>query len=482
MDADGLIAEFGTYLDEGSACVFVGAGLSRAAGYPDWQELTKPFRQELGIRKMDDLPQLAQYYQDNVAGGRPRIDDHVTKTIQAKADLKPTRSHQLLGELPGAVYWTTNYDSLVESAINDAHPITEDQQLAQHVPAGSRLVYKMHGSIAPAPSRGRPGGKPPHIVLTRDDFERYPTTHPRFWSVLQAHFLTRTFLFLGFSFTDPNLEHVFRLVRLRISDIPREHFAVLRRPDKPADQLLHDLRRGELEAVGIHVVEIADFGEIELLLQRLVARARPFRVYVSGSPLGARTGGTPGAYPAAPLPKELAAFAQQLGAYLATSKLRLMAGGMIGATVGYEFARQLHLQDQYDPNRFVLLRRYQDLELTPPNRRMGTIIFTGEDPTDLRSAAFEQVRALLVIAGQSGTSQEVGQAHVLGLGVVPVGWTGGAAKEAWDAIAADFDAYRLGGTPVRRQDFDLLMNHDVNASAAAAVRLLQQALFRTDPA
>jgi hypothetical protein len=481
MDADGLIAEFGTYLDEGSACVFVGAGLSRAAGYPDWQELTKPFRRELGIRKIDDLPQLAQYYQDNVAGGRPRIDDHVTKAIQAKAHLQPTRSHQLLGELPGVVYWTTNYDSLVESAIEDAHAITEDQQLAQHVPAGSRLVYKMHGSISSAPSRRRPRGNPPHIVLTRDDFERYPTTHPRFWSVLQAHFLARTFLFLGFSFTDPNLEHIFRLVRLRISDIPREHFAVLRRPDKPADQRLHDLRRGELEAVGIHVVEIADFGEIEFLLQRLCARARPFRVFVSGSPLGVRTG-TSGAYPVARLPKELAAFAQQLGAYLATSELRLMAGGMVGATVGYELARQLQLQGQYDPNRFVLLRRYMDVDIDPPNRRMGTIVFTGEDPTDLRTAAFEQVRALLVIAGQDGAKQEVAQARALGLGIVPVGWTGGAAKEAWDAIASDFAAYRLGGMPVRRHDFDLLMHQDMNASAAAAVRLVQQALFRSDPA
>jgi SIR2-like domain/Sir2- and TIR-associating SLOG family len=480
VDTDHLIAKFGTYLDEGSACVFVGAGLSRAAGYPDWQELTKPFRQELGIRKIDDLPQLAQYYQDNVAGGRPRINDHVAKTIQAKADLEPKRSHRLLGELPGVVYWTTNYDSLLETAIEDAHALTEDQQLAQHVPPGSRLIYKMHGSIAPTSSSGGPRSKPPHVVLTREDFERYPATHPRFWSVLQAHFLTRTFLFLGFSFTDPNLEHVFRLVRLRISDIPREHFAVLRRPDKPAEQRLHDLRRGELEAVGIHVVEITDFGEIELILQRLVARARPFRVYVSGSPLGDRTGAS-GAYPVANLPQELTDFAEQLGAYLANSNLRLMAGGMIGATVGYEFARQLHLQGQYDPNRFVLLRRYKDLEIDPPNRRLGTIIFTGEDPTNLRTAAFEQVRALLVIAGQDGTKQEVAQARGLGLGVVPVGWTGGAAREAWEAIASDFGSYRLGGTPVRRQDFDLLMHQNVNASAAAAVRLLQQALFRTSP-
>jgi SIR2-like domain len=478
MDADEFVTKFGTYVDERSASVFVGAGLSMAAGYPNWQELTKPFRQQLRIQKMDDLPQLVQYYQDNVPGGRPRIDDHVTKAIEAITDPRPTRSHQLLGELPIEVYWTTNYDPLLEMAIDGAHAITEDRQLAEHVPPGSRLIYKMHGSVSPTLERGGPSGTPLHVILSRDDYERYPETHPRFWSVLQAYFLTRTFLFLGFSFTDPNLEHVFRLVRLRISDIPRQHFAVLRRPDSPAEQRLHDLRRGELEAVGIRVVEIADHAEIEPLLLRLVARARPFRVFLSGSPLGPRAA-LPGSYPVAELPEELVEFAEQLGALLAGSRLRLMTGGTLGATVGYEFARQLRLQGRYDPDRFVLLRRYGDAEVNYPNRRIGTIIFTDGDPTDLRTTAFEQVRALLVLGGQEGTAWEITQARELGYGIVPIATTGGAAQQAWRAISDDWASYRLGGRPVDKRDFDLLNSNDAYASAAAAVRLLQQALFMT---
>jgi hypothetical protein len=478
MDIDELVAKFGTYVEERSASVFVGAGLSMAAGYPDWQELTEPFRQQLRIQRMDDLPQLVQYFQDNVAGGRPRIDDHVTKAIEAITDPTPTRSHQLLGELPIDVYWTTNYDPLLEIAINGSHAITEDRQLAEHVPPGRRLVYKMHGSVSSASERRRPSDTPQHVILSRDDYERYPETHPRFWSVLQAYFLTKTFLFLGLSFTDPNLEHIFRLVRLRISDIPREHFAVLRRPDRSAEQRLHDLRRGELEAVGIRVVEIADYDEIEPILLRLVARARPFRVFVSGSPLGPRAA-PPGSYPVAELPEELVEFAEQLGAMLAGSTLRLMTGGTLGATVGYEFARQLRLQGHYDPDRFVLLRRYGDAEVNYPNRRMGTIIFTDGDPTNLRTTAFDQVRALLVLAGQEGTAWEIAQARELGYGIVPIAATGGAAQQAWRTISDDWTSYRLGGRSVDKRDFDLLNSDDAYASAAAAVRLLQQALFMT---
>lgn len=474
MDIDEFVKKFGTYVDERSASVFVGAGLSMAVGYPNWQELTKPFRQELGIQPMDDLPQLVQYYQDNVPGGRPRIDDQVTKAIEAITDPRPTRSHQLLGELPLDVYWTTNYDPLLEMAIDGAHAISEDRQLAEHVPPGSRLIYKLHGSVLPASKRGTPL----HVILSRDDYERYPETHPRFWSVLQAYFLTRTFLFLGLSFTDPNLEHIFRLVRLRISDIPREHFAVLRRPDKPEEQRLHDLRRGELEAVGIRVIEIADYAEIEPILLRLVARARPFRVFVSGSPLGSRTAPL-GSYPVAELPKGLIEFAEQLGAVLAGSRLRLMTGGTLGATVGYEFARQLRLQGRYDPDRLVLLRRYGDAEVNYPNRRIGTIVFTDGAPTDLRTTAFAQVRALLVLGGQEGTAWEVTQARELGYGIVPIAATGGTAQQTWRAISDDWASYRLGGRPVDRRDFDLLNSDDAYASTAAAVRLLQQALFMT---
>jgi hypothetical protein len=110
---------------------------------------------------------------------------------------------------------------------------------------------------------------------------------------------------------------------------------------------------------------------------------------------------------------------------------------------------------------------------------MGTIIFTDGDPTNLRTTAFDQVRALLVLAGQEGTAWEIAQARELGYGIVPIAATGGAAQQAWRTISDDWTSYRLGGRSVDKRDFDLLNSDDAYASAAAAVRLLQQALFMT---
>ncbi len=471
-----MVSRFGEHVDAGSANVFVGAGLSRAAGYPGWAELVQPMRLELGIAGLEDLPQLAQYFADTAPGGRDHLDARVREALTAVGVAAPTPMHRLLGQLPVEEFWTTNYDALMELAVGDVHVFVEDSDLAAGAEPGKRRVYKMHGSLDP-PSR--------MLVLTRDDYEEYPRTHPRFWTLLQAQFLTRSFLFVGFSFTDPNMEVVFRLVRLHASDAQREHFAVLKRPDptgQPGEDAqvsrLFELRVKDLNRVGVQVLVIESHDEVESLLQRLVARCRPSQAMVSGSAPGGIPRDAAGlSYPTGSLPRAIEEMAVAIGARLAETEIRLVAAGHAGAIAGYEMLRQLKHRDRYDPKRFTLVRRLRDEALDPPNLRLGEIIFTGEVPNDLRSSALQQVRALLVLGGADGAMTEVEQAQAVGLGVVPVGVTGGTAEEVWRRMRSDLSTYVLGGRPIDERDFDLLMSTDVNAAPAAAVRLLAQAVF-----
>ncbi len=475
MDALELVAAFGRHVDAASATVFVGAGLSMAAGYPSWTALTEPMRDELGIASLLDLPQLAQYAADSDPGGHDRLEDRLRASLSSVGDPAPTVAHTLLGQLPVTEFWTTNYDALLERAMSDAHVFVTDMQLAEPVEPGKRRVYKMHGSLAP----------PSALVFTRNDYEQYPWTHPRFWALLQAQFLTRSFLFLGFSFTDPNMELIFRLVRLHAADVHRDHFAVLRRPSGTGDpdmddkaRRLFELRAADFSRVGVGVAVIDDHAEIEGLLRRLVARCRPSQVMVSGSaPAGTPRTVTGTAYPTAALPADVEEVAHAIGALLADTEVRVLAAGVVGALVGYEMTRQLIARDSYGPGRFTVVRRVQDQALDFPNLRLGEIIFTGDDPNDLRSSALIRVRALLVLAGGSGTQEEVDRAEADGLGVVPVGRTGGTAQAVWERMHADLGTYLLGGRPIDSTDFDLLMGDDINAAAAAAVRLVCQALF-----
>ena len=472
MDQVDFISQFGRYVDAHSATVFVGAGLSQSVGYPGWEALLDPLRLELGIEPMEDMPQLAQYIVDGLDDGRERLRSRVVEAFDAVDKPVPSLALRLIAQLPIDEYWTSNFDSLLQEAAGDVHVYAKDEDLALLLEPGHGRIYKMHGSLDP----------PGELVLTRDDYETYSFTHPRFWKLLQAHFLTKTLLFVGIGFSDPNLDLVFKLVRVFTTDIKREHFAIVRRPAKEGDAgektKLFDLRMNELERVGVNVVVIDDFVEIDEILGKLVARCRPPQVMVSGSaPEEVERTSTGGSYPTAELPSRSVVIASLVGEQFAHKGIASVAGGEIGAAVGYAAMRTLDGTDSYVSDRFTLVRRKRDEPVTSPNTRLGQIVFTGSEPTDLRSAALSEVRALLVFGGGSGTQAEVASALESGLGVVPIGCTGGIAESLWNQMHGDLEGLLLGGRPVEGADFDLLMSEDDDEVAAAAVRLVEQAMY-----
>ena len=255
MEPSQLIAEFGTCVERHAATVLVGAGLSRDAGYPDWLGLLEPARQGLKLDDAVDLTLIAQYYVN--AYGEDALQDLVRRELAMIGAPAPRRIHELLADLPLTEIWTTNFDSLIERACGDGvRCLVSDDDFVEDTTASSKRVYKMHGCTA---TPGQP------LVLARDQFVRYPDTHQRFWSLLQASFLTKSFLFLGFSFEDPNFEQIFRLVRRVRGRALRPHFALLRRPDGPS--ALFDHRLSDLERVGIRVAVVEDHALAEPLIR-----------------------------------------------------------------------------------------------------------------------------------------------------------------------------------------------------------------------
>jgi hypothetical protein len=122
---------------------------------------------------------------------------------------------------------------------------SEDEDLAQSR-LGLKRLYKMHGTVGPAKASR-------DLVISRDHFEAYPNTHPRFWQLLGANFLTRSFLFLGFSLTDPNISQIFRLARLYTPAVKRPHYVVFSGVD--ANQRKRaSLQWPDFARVGVHAV------------------------------------------------------------------------------------------------------------------------------------------------------------------------------------------------------------------------------------
>jgi hypothetical protein len=319
---DQFVAEFGEHVDAQTAGLFVGAGLSIGAGYPSWEDLVAPYQESLRI-DLTDLPLLVQYYQDSRPERAAQVRADIIAMVRGTS-ASPTAAHRRVLGLPIPDIWTTNYDDLLERTADELGLRTtvyaEDRDLATLVAATKRL-YKMHGTVGPTNTSER-------LMIARDDFEKYPRTHPRFWQLLRAQFLTRTFLFVGFSLADPNITEIFRLARLYTPDVQRPHYALLTRPPE-AQRRVSELRLPDLARVGVKVVELGAHSELDAVLGRLSARSRPPRAYLSGS--------LPSDHPD---PDRTRAIAMELALQVSSDQeIRLMTGGELGAIVGYEVLR-----------------------------------------------------------------------------------------------------------------------------------------------
>jgi hypothetical protein len=110
--------------------------------------------------------------------------------------------------------------------------------------------------------------------------------------LLQAHLTSMSMLFVGLSFTDPNMRHVLSLIRESFTEAPPEHFAIVRPPHRDdfasddefeARAAHHRLWAKDLRRYGLLAIEIDDYGEVPELMRQIERRVAARRIWVSGS-------------------------------------------------------------------------------------------------------------------------------------------------------------------------------------------------------
>lgn len=433
VSAKELVAKYAEAVAVGDAALFIGAGTSQGAKLPGWGELIEEARRAANVPiEISDAPLAAQYIANTDGEGAL----HAAIKRKIDIDVQPTEVHALLSHLPIRDFWTTNYDLLVEQSLDADHLdyqwVVGEQDYVVKPAAGTRAkrVTKMHGSL----TKGRPGERGWQVrpVITRSDFERYEEQHPITWTRLRASWLTNSFLFLGLSFDDPNLNLLLRLSRSLPAHIDAPpHYVVFAEKTDPVEHRLQQLRVSDLERSGVNVHMIQSHADLPTLLSQLEVRCREALIFVSGSFDANGTNNQD---------RFATTVAQNIATMLAASEPRTRPivasfGGPAGQVVSRQF-RDALAPSEYRPElvRFYYRKAETGDESIPIEHRVGMAIFTERTLDDMRAFVFPQARAMVVISGSARTGEEAAVARQHGVLVIPVGATGGAAKTLWDAM------------------------------------------------
>jgi len=421
-----FLKEFPLALHEGAGAVFVGAGVSMAAGYPSWADLLEEIGEELGVKSRDtyDLAALAQWHIGET-GNATRVRNVIKQEIGRDRPLPETV--QILARLPVKHIWTTNYDRLIERAFSAVSrpldAVSGAKNLSLKATPGAARLYKMHGSV----------DRPDEIIISTDDYELYRSKHGAFLPLLQAHLASMSMLFVGLSLTDPNIRHVLALIRESFTDQPPEHFAIVRPPKRTdfktdaefeARAAQHRHWSKDLSRYGLIAVEIDDYDEVPDLLREIERNVAKLRVWISGSwPLDAMDGHAGETY----------RLAEEIGGLIGRLGLDLVSGSglLVGPAAIAGFIDALRDGGGWDIDRRLIVRAFpQPLGGSPPDkvqwtqlrselaRQSGIAIFLG---------GLKLENGKRIVAG--GVLEEYNLAREAGAFLLPIAATGGAAAK-----------------------------------------------------
>jgi hypothetical protein len=467
-----FLRDFTRELEEENAAIFAGAGLSADAGFVNWKQLLAPFAEDIGlnVERETDLVRLAQFH-SNRHSNRSALNKTIFNEFAARA--RVTRSHEILASLPIRTYWTTNYDTCIEDALRQAGKLPdvkfEKDQLPNTLRNRDAVVYKMHGDHQHASK----------AVLTKQDYERYHLDRGEFLTALNGDLVSKTFLFIGFSFTDPNLEAVLSRLHATYGEHQRSHYCFVKeesaRPEDKAGDL--EYRRAwqehfirDLQRYSIRAVKIQEYSEVPAILEALAARYKRKTVFISGA---AHEYGT---FPQADALK----YVFDLSSELIRDDYRVITG--FGLGVGSSVVNGA-LHQVYK----VLKRRLKDeLVLRPfPQGPNAKAVWTDyrSDMLDMAGIAVYMFGNKFVEGQQGvhrsdGIVEEFDIALAKGVKVLPLGFTGYVARELYDRVAADFAKYYPRANQQFHDDFKLLGDasrslQDQLRTTVSALRTLQ---------
>ena len=207
--------------------LFVGSGMSIKFGFPNWKNLAIeiceyvekkswiPLLEDDDMTAIEVISRLEKKYKKEIVEKL----ENAYKKLPSNADLS---LHKKLFDLSPSVI-TTNYDKAFEKANDEVYVVQyfDDYKLSRikdKLNTKEPFVYKLHGCI----------DSPDNCVLFQSNYDKIYKTPNQNFSVfeLQKMFSDYTFLFLGYSMNDTEINDLFGAVNLMQKGYASNHFIV----------------------------------------------------------------------------------------------------------------------------------------------------------------------------------------------------------------------------------------------------------------
>jgi hypothetical protein len=253
-DLAAVLASF--FQSSESPVIFTGAGVSAAVGLPSWGELIDKMANFL----RRDAPLYAQLMlEEKRKGNYTKAADIFELSDALEGDKRKLLKQILSGydpspldglaRLPCNAWLTTNFDKSLLDAVARTREISPsdyrfgDASFKEAVWETGLFVARIHGAAE----------YPPSIVLSDAKF-KVLLADESYRGLLQQFFTQRNVLFLGFSFYDPAIRHVFEEIdRIHGAGTPGRHLVLL-----PSDAESDFLRKAARLNITVAQYEPAD--------------------------------------------------------------------------------------------------------------------------------------------------------------------------------------------------------------------------------
>ncbi len=183
-------------IEAGKCLPFVGAGFSLNARLPvgkvmpAWPELTAHLASIGHLAADFGGPAVASEFEKRF--GRVQLIEAIRKGLHT-GTAEPGEAHRAFAALPFDTIYTTNFDLLLEDAFTAIkrpfRSLVGELQMPFHGGPLTTSIVKMHGDLR----------HEEHVIVTREDYEKYLDTYPVIATHLSALPITKTALFVGYT-------------------------------------------------------------------------------------------------------------------------------------------------------------------------------------------------------------------------------------------------------------------------------------------